>query len=187
MKSVLRRLPTHASRCRPSLSALKTTLQIVNSAGTSVPGLQAAVGTVLQIVEYAEAVKQNRKDAEELATSAAQIVQALLQSTEDLKTEEIDDAFRKDVVDFHRELQDGLRSLYTLKVAEQVAPPPPGLPAAENPSFWPTFYRTTALDHVHIAIDFLAPTSTIRCLSTLMYIHLAIDNSVFDSTVPSDI
>ncbi|KAI0656611.1 hypothetical protein C8Q70DRAFT_325895 [Cubamyces menziesii] len=104
MKSVLRRLPTSASRFRPSLSALKTTLQIVNSAGTSVPGLQAAVGTVLQIIEYAEAVKQNRKDARELAVSAAQIVEALLQATEDLKTGEIDDAFRKDVVDFHNEL-----------------------------------------------------------------------------------
>ncbi|KAJ8495246.1 hypothetical protein ONZ51_g1833 [Trametes cubensis] len=104
MKSVLRRLPTSASRFRPSLSALKTTLQIVNSAGTSVPGLQAAVGTVLQIIEYAEAVKQNRKDARELAVSAAQTVEALLQATEDLKTGEIDDAFRKDVVDFHNEL-----------------------------------------------------------------------------------
>ncbi|KAI0326852.1 hypothetical protein GY45DRAFT_58435 [Cubamyces sp. BRFM 1775] len=104
MKSVMHRLPTYASRCRPSLSVLKTTLEIVNQAGSSVPGLQAAVGTVLRIIEYAEAVRQNRKDAQELATSAAQIVEALLQATEDLITEEIDDMFWKDVVDFHNEL-----------------------------------------------------------------------------------
>ena len=54
MNLVSRRLPTYASRCRPNLAAIKTSLQLLNQIGTPVPGLQAAVGTVLQIIEYAE-------------------------------------------------------------------------------------------------------------------------------------
>ncbi|KAI0656612.1 hypothetical protein C8Q70DRAFT_1056517 [Cubamyces menziesii] len=104
MNLVSRRLPTYASRCRPNLAAIKTSLQLLNQIGTPVPGLQAAVGTVLQIIEYAEAVKRNRDDARDLAVSAAQIVEALLQATEDLRTDEVDEAFRADIVDFHNEL-----------------------------------------------------------------------------------
>ncbi|KAH9894760.1 hypothetical protein C8Q73DRAFT_691384 [Cubamyces lactineus] len=104
MNLISRRLPTYASRCRPNLTALKTSLQLLNQIGTPVPGLQAAVGTVMQIIEYAEAVKRNRDDARDLAVSAAQIVEALLQATEDLRTDEIDDSFRTDIVDFHNEL-----------------------------------------------------------------------------------
>ena len=47
-------------------------------------------------------MKRNRDDARDLAVSAAQIVEALLQATEDLRTDEIDDAFRADIVDFHK-------------------------------------------------------------------------------------
>ncbi|KAI0326853.1 hypothetical protein GY45DRAFT_1328417 [Cubamyces sp. BRFM 1775] len=104
MNLISRRLPTYASRCRPNLAALKTSLQLLNQIGTPVPGVQAAVGTVLQIIQYAEAVKQNRNDARDLAISAAQIAHALLQATGGLGTDEIDDAFREDVADFHDEL-----------------------------------------------------------------------------------
>ncbi|KAI0351041.1 hypothetical protein OH77DRAFT_1462685 [Trametes cingulata] len=97
----LRRL---SSTSDAGLAPLKTSLELLSTLGTPVPCLQGVVDTVLQIIEYAEAAKQNRAEARELAASAAQIAEALLQATSETRTDEIDDAFMEDIVAFHAEL-----------------------------------------------------------------------------------
>ncbi|KAI0779971.1 hypothetical protein C8Q74DRAFT_730267 [Fomes fomentarius] len=101
----------------PSLSTLKTSLELLSNLGSSAPFLQATVDTAAQIIRYAEEVKRNRKDALELARSVADIVQALVDATRWLEDDEIDERFKADIYEFHQRLVDiaGTMQRLTLK------------------------------------------------------------------------
>ncbi|OSC99399.1 hypothetical protein PYCCODRAFT_1470293 [Trametes coccinea BRFM310] len=105
MSLIRRRLAASVARVRPGLGAVKTSLELLSRAGTPVPGLQAVVETVLQIIQYAEVSKRNRDQSMELAISAAQIVEALLHATVALRASELDDDFKRDLREFHRALE----------------------------------------------------------------------------------
>lgn len=51
---------------------------------------------------FYQEVKRNRKDALELARSVADIVQALVDATQWLEDDEIDERFKADIYEFHQ-------------------------------------------------------------------------------------
>ncbi|OSC99337.1 hypothetical protein PYCCODRAFT_1438323 [Trametes coccinea BRFM310] len=102
--SLTQRRVLSVARCRPALETVKASLMVLSKIPTPVPGLQTALETVVQIIQYAEAAKHNKADAKELASSAARIVEVLVQTITDSKTEKIDGDFKRAVAEFHREL-----------------------------------------------------------------------------------
>ncbi|KAI9059194.1 hypothetical protein FKP32DRAFT_1680021 [Trametes sanguinea] len=112
--SLTRRRISSATRFRPGLGPVKTSLELLSKAGTPVPGLQPAVETVLQIVQYAEAAKRNRAESAELAAAAAQIVEALVQATTDVHTEEFDDDFKRDLHELYGALEGICATMHSL-------------------------------------------------------------------------
>ncbi|PIL33914.1 hypothetical protein GSI_03620 [Ganoderma sinense ZZ0214-1] len=90
----------------PMLALLKASLEILSACGSSAPFLQGVVDAALKVIQYAEDAKQNKTDAQELALSAAEIVQALSDATEGLSEDALamDPRFELDLARFHGDL-----------------------------------------------------------------------------------
>ena len=123
MRSILK-FSRPSRRVLPGLNALKTSLEIVSKAGSSVPPLQAVADTALEIIRYAEVrtlrtkgatfthaesrsslcqtAKKNRKEAIELVDFAAKAIKTIVDLPTIAEDGEADGKYEEHVLALHK-------------------------------------------------------------------------------------
>ncbi|KAI9059124.1 hypothetical protein FKP32DRAFT_1159646 [Trametes sanguinea] len=96
-------LISSVARHHPDLGTVKTSLGVLSMLPIPVSGVQTALETAVQIIEYAEAAKQNKVDAREIASSTGEIV-GMLANTFAKYPEEMDEDYKEALGRFHGEL-----------------------------------------------------------------------------------